>query len=167
VLDPHQERLDLAKRFGAEGTIRAERGGVDVERLKRTLPGGRAADQVFEAVGRPEARELAIEMAQPGGVVNLFGGCPRDSRVRRLPNPQVRLLGFLPGLTTPGGVTHQAIDDVALMRALPNMTVLDTGDATEVETVLDVVDAVPGPVYCRVLRGEVPRLFADPMRLSK
>jgi len=83
------------------------------------------------------------------------------------PNLRVRLLGFLPGLTTPGGVTHQAIDDVALMRALPNMTVLDTGDATEVETVLDVVDVVPGPVYCRVLRGEVPRLFADPMRLDR
>jgi transketolase len=83
------------------------------------------------------------------------------------PNLRVRLLGFLPGLTTPGGVTHQAIDDLALMRALPNMTVLDTGDATEVETVLDVADAVPGPVYCRVLRGEVPRLFPDPMRLDR
>jgi transketolase len=83
------------------------------------------------------------------------------------PNLRVRLLGFLPGLTTPGGVTHQAIDDVALMRALPNMTVLDTGDATEVETLLDVVDVVPGPVYCRVLRGEVPRFFADPMRLDQ
>lgn len=83
------------------------------------------------------------------------------------PNLPVRLLGFLPGLTTPGGVTHQAVDDVALMRALPNMTVLDTGDATEVETVLDVVDAVPGPVYCRVLRGEVPRLFTGPLRLDQ
>lgn len=81
VLDPHQQRLDLAERFGAEGTIRAERGGVDVERLKRRLPGGRGADQVFEAVGRPEAWELAIEMGRPGGVVNLFGGCARDSRV--------------------------------------------------------------------------------------
>jgi transketolase len=83
------------------------------------------------------------------------------------PNLPVRLLGFLPGLTTPGGVTHQAIDDVALMRSLPNMTVLDTGDATEVETVLDAVDAVPGPVYCRILRGEVPRLFSDPMCLDR
>jgi L-iditol 2-dehydrogenase len=81
VLDPHQERLDLAERFGAEGTIRAKRGSVDVERLRRRLPGGRGADQVFEAVGRPEAWELAIEMARPGGVVNLFGGCPRDSTV--------------------------------------------------------------------------------------
>ena len=74
-------------------------------------------------------------------------------------NLPVRLIGFLPGITTPGGVTHQAIDDVALMRALPNMTILDCGDATEVESVLDVAQAVNGPVYVRMLRGEVPRLF--------
>ena len=58
------------------------------------------------------------------------------------PNLPVRLIGFLPGITTPGGVTHQAIDDVALMRIIPNMTVLECGDATEVETVLDVAQAV-------------------------
>jgi transketolase len=83
------------------------------------------------------------------------------------PNLRVRLMGFLPGLTTPGGVTHQAIDDVGLMRTLPNMTVLECGDATDVETVLDVTEEVQGPVFCRVLRGEVPRLFADPMRLNQ
>lgn len=75
------------------------------------------------------------------------------------PNLPVRLIGFLPGITTPGGVTHQATDDVALMRALPNMTILDCGDATEVESVLDVAQPVNGPVYVRMLRGEVPRLF--------
>jgi transketolase len=83
------------------------------------------------------------------------------------PNLPVRLMGFLPGLTTPGGVTHQAIDDVALMRALPNMTVLDCGDATDVETVLEATEQVDGPLFCRVLRGEVPRLFSGPMRLGQ
>lgn len=75
------------------------------------------------------------------------------------PNLPVRLVGLLPGLTTPGGVTHQAIDDLALMRALPNMTVLVCGDATEVEGVLDAAQAVDGPVYIRMLRKAVPRLF--------
>jgi transketolase len=83
------------------------------------------------------------------------------------PNLRVRLMAFLPGITTPGGVTHQAIDDVGLMRLIPNMTVLDCGDATEVETVLDVTDEVDGPVFCRVLRGVVPRLFEEPMRLRR
>ena len=76
------------------------------------------------------------------------------------PHLKVRLVGFLPGITTPGGVTHQAIDDVGLMRLIPNMTILDCGDATEVESALDVMDGVDGPAYVRMLRGEVPRLFA-------
>jgi transketolase len=83
------------------------------------------------------------------------------------PNLRVRLMAFLPGLTTPGGVTHQAIDDVGLMRLIPNMTVLDCGDATEVDTVLDVTHGVEGPVFCRVLRGVVPRLFEGQMRLGR
>lgn len=82
-------------------------------------------------------------------------------------NRKVRLMGFLPGITTPGGITHQAIEDIAIMRAIPNMTVLETGDATEVETVLEVADAIDGPVYVRVLRGQVPRLFATPFEFNK
>ena len=82
------------------------------------------------------------------------------------PNLPVRLVGFLPGLTTPGGVTHQAIDDVGLMRLIPNMTVLECGDATDVESVLDVAQAIDGPVYVRQLRGEVPRLFPAEQRMQ-
>lgn len=84
------------------------------------------------------------------------------------PNLKVRFMGFLPGITTPGGVTHQAIEDIAIMRATPNMTVLETGDATEVESVLDVAHQINGPVYVRFLRGQVPRLFpkSKPMELN-
>ena len=85
------------------------------------------------------------------------------------PNLRVRMIGFLPGITTAGGITHQAIDDVALMRILPNMTVLECGDVTDVESVLDVAEAVDGPVYVRQLRGEVPRLFPanEPLVLGR
>ena len=75
------------------------------------------------------------------------------------PNLRVRLFGFLPGITTPGGVTHQAVDDLAVLRALPNLTIFEVGDATDVETILDPVHAVDGPVYVRMLRGTLPRLF--------
>ncbi len=75
------------------------------------------------------------------------------------PNLPVRLVGFLPGITTPGGVTHQANDDLALMRVLPNMTIIECGDATEVESALDAAHPISGPVYIRNLRGQVPRLF--------
>ncbi len=84
-------------------------------------------------------------------------------------NLPVRMIGFLPGITTPGGATHQAIEDVAVMRALPNMTILECGDATEVESVLGVMERINGPVYVRMLRGEIPRLFdkASPMEFGK
>lgn len=85
------------------------------------------------------------------------------------PNLPVRFMAFLPGITTPGGVTHQAIEDIAILRATPNMTILECGDATDVETVLDVAQSVNGPVYVRMLRGEVPRLFdqSEPMQLGQ
>lgn len=80
-----------------------------------------------------------------------------------LPRRRVRIMGFLPGLTTPGGPTHQAIDDVALMRTLPGMTVYDLADATETASALSVLHELDGPVYCRVMRGDVPVLFDTPL----
>jgi transketolase len=83
------------------------------------------------------------------------------------PHLPVRLVGFLPGITTPGGVTHQAIEDISLMRGLPNMTVFEMGDAADVESVLDLTDAIDGPVYLRMLRGDIPRLFDTPMEFDR
>lgn len=83
------------------------------------------------------------------------------------PRRKVRLMGFLPGVTTPGGMTHQAIEDISVMRSIPNMTILETGDATEVESICEAADSIDGPVYCRVLRGSVPRLFDTPIEVGK
>jgi transketolase len=83
------------------------------------------------------------------------------------PRRKVRLMGFLPGVTTPGGMTHQAIEDVSVMRSIPNMTILETGDATEVESICEAADSIDGPVYCRVLRGSVPRLFDAPIKVGE
>ncbi|MCX7977097.1 MAG: hypothetical protein N2646_08490, partial [Bellilinea sp.] len=85
------------------------------------------------------------------------------------PNLPVRIFGFLPGITTPGGATHQAIDDLAIMRAIPNMTVVETGDATDVESVFEAIQPIRGPVYVRQLRGDIPRLFdpAEPLQIGK
>jgi transketolase len=69
------------------------------------------------------------------------------------------VVAFLPGITTPFRATHQAIDDVALMRALPGMTVIDPADATEMAAAVEFAVEQPGPVYVRGLRGAVARLF--------
>ena len=94
---------------------------------------------------------------------------PYDQLVASIayPKRKARIMGFLPGITTPGGMTHQAIEDISVMRTLPNMTVLETGDATEVESICEAADSIDGPVYCRMLRGSVPRLFNTPIKVGE
>lgn len=66
------------------------------------------------------------------------------------PRSNVKIVGFMPGLTTPLGVSHQAIDDVALMRALPNMTIVEPSGPEQVHAAVRAVAAHDGPVYLRL-----------------
>ncbi len=81
VCDPHPDRRELALRFGAERTAEAPRDPDGVRAVVSATPGGRGADVVFEAVGRPETWQAAVALARPGGEVNLYGGCPVGSSV--------------------------------------------------------------------------------------
>lgn len=73
----------------------------------------------------------------------------------------VKIFAGLPGLTTGYGGTHQAIEDLALMRMVPGLVVIDPCDATEITQVTAAVADHPGPVYVRLLRGNVP-VVLDP-----
>jgi transketolase len=68
----------------------------------------------------------------------------------------VKIVCALPGLTSGYGPSHQATEDVALFRAMPNMTVIDPCDALEIEQIVPAIAAHQGPVYMRLLRGQVP-----------
>ncbi len=73
----------------------------------------------------------------------------------------VKIIAGLPGLTTGYGGTHQGIEDLTLMCAIPSLTVIDPCDATEIEQATQAIADFKGPVYMRLLRGDVPRVF-DP-----
>lgn len=68
------------------------------------------------------------------------------------PRLDIKIVGFLPGLTTLLGVSHQAIDDIALMRALPNMTILEPRDADGIGECVREANEIDGPVYLRMRR---------------
>ncbi|PXW94384.1 transketolase subunit B [Sphaerotilus hippei] len=68
----------------------------------------------------------------------------------------VKIVAALPGLTTGYGPSHQAAEDLALMRAMPGMTVIDPCDAHEITQAVPAIAAHDGPVYMRLLRGQVP-----------
>lgn len=125
----------------------------------------------FFNLGMPEQNMMGVAggMARCGELpfVHTFGVFatrrPYDQISMSIAYPRlnVKIVGFLPGLTTPGGVTHQAIDDLALMRTLPNMIVLDPADAVELSQAIRIAANQPGPVYFRGLRGAVPVLFDE------
>lgn len=76
-------------------------------------------------------------------------------------NLDVKIVCALPGLTTGYGPSHQAAEDLALMRAMPNMTVIDPCDALEIEQMVPAISAHAGPVYARLLRGNVPLVLDE------
>jgi len=80
-----------------------------------------------------------------------------------LTRANVKIVAGLPGLTTGYGGTHQGIDDLAMMRAMPNMVVLDPADAVELEQATRAAIDHRGPVYMRLQRADVP-LVLDPTR---
>ncbi|MBB4265454.1 transketolase family protein [Roseospira visakhapatnamensis] len=71
----------------------------------------------------------------------------------------VKIVCALPGLTTGYGPSHQATDDLAMFRAMPNLTIVDPCDAVDIEQAVPVLAGHPGPVYMRLLRGQVPRVL--------
>ncbi|MDC9826338.1 transketolase C-terminal domain-containing protein [Devosia sp. ZB163] len=71
-------------------------------------------------------------------------------------NLHVKIIAGLPGLTTGYGGTHQAIEDLALMRMIPGLTIIDPMDATEIDAATVAMSDHQGPVYMRLLRGAVP-----------
>ncbi|MBK8182939.1 MAG: transketolase family protein [Candidatus Competibacteraceae bacterium] len=76
-------------------------------------------------------------------------------------NLDVKIICALPGLTTGYGPSHQAAEDLALMRAMPRMTVIDPCDALEIEQAVPAIAAHKGPVYMRLLRGNVPLVLDE------
>jgi transketolase len=73
----------------------------------------------------------------------------------------VKVFAGLPGLTTGYGGTHQGIEDLALMLAIPGLAVIDPCDATEIAQVVHAAAAHDGPCYVRNQRGNVP-VVLDP-----
>lgn len=135
-----------------------------------------ALPERFINAGMAEAHMMGLAgaLAREGHVpfVHTFGVFatrrPFDQIVNAIAYPDlpVRIVGFMPGVSSPGGPSHQAIEDVALMRVLPNLTVIDAADATEIRQVVPAIVDHPGPVYLRLKRGEIPVIFGSGYEFS-
>ncbi|MGN6659660.1 MAG: transketolase family protein [Achromobacter mucicolens] len=76
-------------------------------------------------------------------------------------NLNVKICCALPGLTTGYGPSHQATEDLAMMRGIPGLTIVDPCDALDIEQAVPQIAEHQGPVYMRLLRGQVPAVLDD------
>lgn len=77
-------------------------------------------------------------------------------------NTNVKLVATHGGITVgEDGASHQALEDIALMRALPNMSVIVPADATETARVIESIVDQRGPVYVRLGRAKVPYVMPE------
>jgi len=78
------------------------------------------------------------------------------------PGLKVRVVAGLGGLSGAfDGVTHQGTEDLSIMRAIPNMTVINPADAVSVERAVRALVYWPGPAYLRLARVKTPVLFGE------
>ena len=73
----------------------------------------------------------------------------------------VKIVCALPGLTTGYGPSHQATEDLAILRGLPGLTIVDPCDALDIEQAVPQLAAHDGPIYLRLLRGNVPLVLDE------
>lgn len=84
---------------------------------------------------------LCLDIAEPGLNVNIVAG--------------------LPGLTTGYGPSHQATEDIAILRGIPGLTIVDPCDSVDIEQAVPQLADVDGPTYLRLLRGKVPTVLDE------
>ncbi|MFG3713974.1 transketolase family protein [Micromonospora sp. NPDC047730] len=77
------------------------------------------------------------------------------------PNLNVNIVGGLPGLTTGYGPSHQATEDIAIFRGMPNLTIVDPCDSVDIAQAVPQLAASDGPTYLRLLRGKVPTVLDE------
>jgi len=145
---------------------------ADVSSSTKTCTFGEAHPDRFFNVGiaEPGMINLAVGLAMNNKIpfVSSFAAilCYRGLEQIRTcvayNNANVKILSSYAGVSDyKDGPTHHAIFDLAIMRAMPNMTVLNPADGVELAKLLPLAAEWDGPVYMRISRADVPETFTE------
>lgn len=119
------------------------------------------AEQLLMAAAGGMAKEGLVPFATTYAVFGTRRAYDFIHQVIAEENLNVKLCCALPGLTTGYGPSHQATEDVAMMRGIPGLTIVDPCDALDIEQAVPQIAAHNGPVYMRLLRGSVPLVLDE------
>lgn len=145
---------------------------ADVSKSTKTIGFAKAFPDRFFDVGIAEANLMGISagIASTGKIVfastfSVFASGRAYDQVRQsiaYPNRNVKIVSTHCGITAgEDGAMHQAFEDIALMRSIPNMRVIAPSDGIEVKAVLRKVVEIPGPFYIRLARPATPIIFDE------
>ena len=125
-------------------------------------------DMICTAAGMSLAGKIAFASSF---AIFLTGRCWEQVRQAvAMPGCNVNLVGTHGGLTVgKDGASHQAMEDIAIMRAIPSMTVIVPSDAVSTRKAVMAAAYYPGPVYIRLSREKLPVLFSseEPLKVGK
>ncbi|NVM55610.1 MAG: zinc-binding dehydrogenase [Candidatus Helarchaeota archaeon] len=137
-VDLKNERLELAKKVGADVVLNANEEKDIIQAVKDHTDERRGADIAVEAVGYPETWETTIKMARKGGLVNFFGGPPPTSDISvntaLLHYNELTLIGVFH--TTPRYV-HASINLLANRKINTDIFITETLKLDELDKILD------------------------------
>lgn len=119
------------------------------------------AEQLLMAAAGGMAKEGFIPFATTYAVFATRRAYDFIHQVIAEENLNVKICAALPGLTTGYGPSHQATEDLAMMRAIPGLTVIDPCDALETAQCVAAIARFDGPVYMRLPRGRVPLVLDE------
>ena len=119
------------------------------------------AEQLLMAAAGGMAKEGFIPFATTYAVFATRRAYDFIHQVIAEENLNVKICAALPGLTTGYGPSHQATEDLAMMRAIPGLTVIDPCDALETAQCVAAIAQFDGPVYMRLPRGRVPLVLDE------
>jgi transketolase len=159
---------ELAKKDNRIFFIGSDLGVGTLEQFKKEMP----ERYLMEGVSEANIIGVAAGLALEGKIV--YANTIATFITRRcfeqvvldlcLHNVKVRLIGNGGGLVyAPLGPTHLAIEDIAIFRAVPRMTILAPADATEMSRMMPLTVDYPAPIYIRLAKGGDPIVTSEQM----
>ncbi len=157
--------IELGEKYNNVWAITADTGGA-LKDYKKKFP----ERYVDVGVAEQNLAGIAAGLALEGNIPFIFGmipfmvmrACEQNRTAICYQDLPVRFIGTGGGLTSEGGSTHNAMEDIGIMKSLVNMTVLSVGDPNMVRDIMLLSMTYPHPLYLRLAQGKKDRMLYEP-----
>ncbi len=157
--------IELAKKYPNVWAITADQGGA-LKQYKKDFP----ERYIDVGIAEQNLAGIAAGLALEGNIPFIFGmipfmtmrACEQNRTAICYQDLPVRFIGTGGGLTSGAGSTHNAMEDIGIMKSLVNMTVLSIGDPNMVRDIMLLSMTYPHPLYLRLAQGKQDRMLYEP-----